>query len=229
MRLKGGEAVLAFDHAVEHGPKDYLGVDVSPKRISEIANELDGVMCHIGLMRRLKLSRRKARIVKLSANHRMSGKERQSIVTTVEEASEYADAVGFTLYFGTEYDHDMLRELAWLKLETKEYGLGLMVFAYPRGKLKKDWKSILYAVRLSQELGADYIKTYWPGKAQARKIMDYSLGPVYFAGGPVEEESKFRKFVRDASSLGAGLMIGRNVWTRGPEMARRVKEWQRSS
>ena len=224
--MKGGEAILAFDHAVEHGPSDYDGVDISPGRISEIANRLDGVMCHIGLMRKLKLKKKKERIVKLTANHKMSGTDRQAVVTSVEEASEHATAVAATVYFGTRYDHDMLRELAWLKLEAREYGLGLMVFAYPRGKLKKDPEAILYATRLVQELGADYVKTYWPGRKWAEKIMKYSISPVYFAGGSRKSLPEFLKFVSDARELGAGLMIGRNVWTRkdAVEVAEKVME-----
>jgi len=36
--MKDGKALLlAFDHAVEHGPSAYEGIDLSPERIARIA------------------------------------------------------------------------------------------------------------------------------------------------------------------------------------------------
>ncbi len=221
--LKGGERLLAFDHAVEHGPDDYFGVDISPERIGKIARLMDGIICHIGIAREV---RAKNVIVKLSAHHGMMKQMSQHLVTSVREASDVADAVAVTLYTGTPDDGRMLDMVRQVKDEAHEYGLPLLVFAYPRGKLKHDRKAVLYASRMAQEIGADFVKTYYLGRQSAKEVVDYSFRPVYFGGGDRKPLKKVLDEVRHAASIGAGVAIGRNLWKRAnaEEVAKMIME-----
>jgi len=70
-------------------------------------------------------------------------------------------------------------------------------------------------VRAAAELGADIVKTAYPGdKAAFAEIVAAALVPVIVLGGAATtDERAFLQDVRDAMDAGAsGIAIGRNVW-----------------
>ena len=92
-------------------------------------------------------------------------------------------------------------------LESLPYGLG------------KGWdytpEKIHFSTRLACELGADVVKTAYPGDKEAfKRTVDEAYVPVVILGGASsgDQESVLRD-VADAISVGAaGIAIGRNVW-----------------
>jgi DhnA family fructose-bisphosphate aldolase class Ia len=230
--MKDGKALLlAFDHAVEHGPSAYEGIDLSPERIARIAVEgkADGIIVHIGVAKRIKrLVGRLPIIVKLTARTSLTPDENQiqQIVTSVKEAKDVgAKAIACTIYFGSEREAEMLKMFEEIKQEANKYKLPIFGFAYPRGKKLKskyDADAIRYAARVGAEIGFDIVKTYYTGdKESFSKVVKDCFAPVLVAGGPkISEEKDVLKIVEDIMSVGAaGVAIGRNVWMRRDEEA----------
>lgn len=230
--MKDGKAVLlAFDHAVEHGPSVYEGIDISPERIARIAvdGKVDGIIVHLGVARKIRnLIGRIPIIVKLTARTSLTSDENQiqQIVTSVKEAKEIgAKAIACTIYFGSEREAEMLKMFEEIKQEANRYKMPILGFAYPRGKKLKskyDADAIRYAARAGAEIGFDVVKTYYTGdKESFSKVVKDCFVPVLVAGGPkISEEKDVLRIIEDIMSVGAaGVAIGRNVWMRKDEEA----------
>jgi DhnA family fructose-bisphosphate aldolase class Ia len=92
-------------------------------------------------------------------------------------------------------------------LETLPYGLG-------RGDAYTP-ELIRHAVRLAAELGADVVKTAYPGDKEAfRSIVAECYVPVIVLGGASGGSAEdVLQMVQDSMECGAkGIAIGRNVW-----------------
>ncbi len=211
---------IAFDHGVEHGPMAYKDVNLDPVHIVEIAKKggADGVMMHIGAMKYVlenyTLPKKFFKIVKLTAKTPFSDKEIQTLVTGVREAMDVADAVAYTVYVGSPYEHEMLLPLPRIKQECRDHRIPLMGFMYPRTKNRYHVDVVQYAARLGCELGFDFIKTYYTGSRETfAEVIKTSFRPVFAAGGPPKPAEKAVQMAKDVMAAGAaGLTIGRTVW-----------------
>ena len=103
--------------------------------------------------------------------------------------------------------------------EVLPYGLGRTADYTP--------ENISFAVRAAAELGADVVKTAWPGDKDAfSRIVDATYVPVIVLGGAAaNDDASILGMVADAIAAGAaGIAIGRNVWQHAnpPLMLRRL-------
>jgi DhnA family fructose-bisphosphate aldolase class Ia len=110
------------------------------------------------------------------------------------------------------------RESARLISECHAAGLPVITEALPFGLGRTaDYtpENISFAVRAAAELGADIVKTAWPGDKDAfRRIVDACFVPVIILGGAAgNDDAALLRMVADAVEAGAaGIAIGRNVW-----------------
>lgn len=228
--FRNGKALLiAFDHAVEHGPYAYEGINLNPKRIVEIAKQgADGIILHVGAVKYIgKIPKKLALIIKVTARTNLAPNRIEEIATSIDEALAYgADAIAATVYVGCEKEWYMLRNLAKLKLECMKRKLPLIAFMYPRvkGMKKNDVKIVRYAARLGAELGVDVVKTYYTGSKQSfAKVVEDCFVPVVAAGGRKVKLDKFLQQAKDIMETGAsGLAVGRNVWARNRKDAIKI-------
>lgn len=213
--------ILAFDHAVEHGPHIYKGINLDPLRIAEIAEKgnADALIVHIGSGKIIRKKFPKLPIiVKLTARSSLTKLMIQEIVTSVEEAMSI-NPIGLaaTVYVGSTYEHIMLKNLCEIKKECRSKKIPIFAFMYPRPKDKKSFlvKDVRYAARLGSEIGVDYVKTYYTGdKESFQKVVKDCFVPVLAAGGPKIEEKNFIKIVKNVIEAGAaGVVVGRNIWS----------------
>ena len=225
--------IVAFDHAVEHGPQEYEGINIDPLRIAKMAEEggANALIVHPGAARYLMRYSRIPLIIKLTGRTSLSPKMTQAITSTVNEA-EFLGAVGVacTVYVGSEFEDRMLENLAYIKRECLEKGMPLIGFMYPRvnGKKKDDPRLVRYAARLGAELGVDIVKTYYTGSKETfqKVVRDANFTPVVAAGGEEKDEVELFKMVEDITSSGAsGMAVGRNIWKRdnGALLLRQIK------
>ena len=229
--LKDGRTFLiAFDHAVEHGPVVYEGVNLDPRRIAKIAMEgADGIIVHSGAARYIKpILGDFPLIIKLTGRTNLSPKETevQQLVTTIEEAKALgATAVAVTLYVGADRESEMFELLSKVKLDCLRFDMPLLGFAYPRSKKQKtkyDPDAIRYAARVGAEIGFDIVKTYYPGDKESwRKVVRDTFVPVVAAGGPkLSDAENVIEVVQDIIDAGgAGVAMGRNIWMWDDETA----------
>ncbi|MCX8178458.1 MAG: 2-amino-3,7-dideoxy-D-threo-hept-6-ulosonate synthase [Candidatus Aenigmarchaeota archaeon] len=230
--------LIAFDHAVEHGPIAYENVDLHPTRILKIALDggANGIILHSGAARIVKdyIPKNFALVIKLTARTSLVNDKNmvQSLVTTVDEAAKLgADAVAFTIYLGSDMEYYMLEQFSQVKKRCIELELPIIGFMYPRSpkyKNKYDAKAIEYAARVGAEIGCDIVKTYYTGNKQSfSKVIKNCFVPLLVAGGPeAKTKEEFLTNIQDALSAGArGFALGRNIWSRdgSVELLKQVK------
>ncbi|MEM5799174.1 MAG: 2-amino-3,7-dideoxy-D-threo-hept-6-ulosonate synthase [Candidatus Aenigmatarchaeota archaeon] len=226
--LKDGKSLLiAFDHAVEHGPIAYPNTDLHPLKIAKIAVDggANGIILHSGAAKIVKdyLPRDFVLVIKLTARTSLVDDKNhiQALVTTVDEAVALgADAVAFTIYLGSDMEYHMFEQFSQVKKRCIELGIPLIGFMYPRSpkyKNKYDAKAIEYAARVGAEIGCDIVKTYYTGNRETfKKVVKNCFVPLLVAGGPeAKTKEDFLNNINNALIAGArGFALGRNIWAR---------------
>jgi DhnA family fructose-bisphosphate aldolase class Ia len=133
-----------------------------------------------------------------------------------------ADAVGADAVMSMLYPHhpneaQMFRENAALLSECHGSNFPVIIESLPFGLGQTAHytpEHIGFAVRAAAELGADVVKTAWPGDAAAfGKIVEACFVPVIVLGGAASDEAGILTMVEQSIKAGgAGIAIGRNVW-----------------
>jgi class I fructose-bisphosphate aldolase len=232
---------LAYDQGVEHGPTDFNDKNIDPRNVLAIADSgyFTGVILQKGIAEKYYCGNnyKVPLIVKLNGKTNLV-KDRDPYapqVCTVKEALLYgAKAVGYTIYIGSEYEPNMLKEFGKIEQDAEEAGIPVIAWMYPRGRGRNvpdegDPKIVAYAARVGLELGADIVKVRYTGDIASFKWVVTAAGKtkVVVMGGSRLEEKVFLDMVKDALTAGAiGTAVGRNVWqAENPlEMARKTAE-----
>ncbi len=215
--------ILAYDHGIEHGPKDFDERSYDPHFILDLALEANytGIVLHHGVVEKFYKGyfRDVPLILKLNAHTRIGHKPLVSTrVCSVERAIKLgADAVGYTIYIGSHEEPEMLREFSEIVDKAHDYGVPVVAWAYPRGTgiNEMDTNTIAYAVRIAMELGADIIKTYYNHDKEGFKWVLKNAYPakLLVAGGEKMPDLQFLAKVEEAINIGAdGIAVGRNVF-----------------
>jgi len=223
----GRGVVFAFDHGVEHGPRDFPEEYIDPRVIvgKVVEAGVDAVMMlpATAYLTRDVWAGKTSLIVKVTSKTNLRPENErllQSIFGYVEDAVALgADAVAATVYWGSQYEDVMLKQWFEVKRMADRYGYPCLQLSYPRGPAIKDMydvEVVRYGVRAAIESGADLIKTYYTGSLESfRRVVEAAAGvPVLMSGGAVRE--KFIDFLRDVENVvkagGRGVVVGRNVF-----------------
>lgn len=154
------------------------------------------------------------------------GAEIHSCAFSPEKAVEVADAAKVALVFGRDDPTVLEKNAAFVANAAEDCGdVGIPLVVEPtlwgnRADDEFDAEYLENANRLAFELGADILKSPYPGKG-----FDHIVGnapqPVYIAGGPTAEtDREVLKMVHNATGMGAsGVMFGRNIWQRDDPVA----------
>jgi DhnA family fructose-bisphosphate aldolase class Ia len=156
-------------------------------------------------------------------------------IAQVEEALTLgADAVVLFTALGGETEPDMIRTLAEVGGECAVLGMPFIAEAefpttYASVEALKEQYGFEYLrrnVRLCVELGADIVKTNWPGDQDSfAKLVDATSGiPMVLAGGSRLEDDELLRRMEQAVAAGAiGCSVGRNIFMhRSPEAITRA-------
>ena len=143
--------ILAYDQGFEHGPRDFL---VHPEcsnfeYILDIAHKgrFSGLVLHAGLAEKYAgeiADSGVPLILKLNGKSELFTEEDpfSPQLYSVEDALTLgATAVGYTVYSGSQYENDMLREFSKIVREAHSKGMMAIGWMYPRGKAIFDRKS----------------------------------------------------------------------------------------
>nr|MDO8133653.1 aldolase [Candidatus Njordarchaeum guaymaensis] len=218
----GRGLILAYDHGIEHGPRDFDERSVDPSFIMELASkgEFNGIVFQKGIAEAY-YDGSVPLIVKLNAKSELvEGEPVSRQICSVEEAvSLGAKAMGYTVYLGSAYESIMLQELGKIVEESHKRDLPVMAWMYPRGgKIKVDTSKeiVAYAARAGLEIGVDAVKIKYTGDVKSFQWAVKCAGKakVFMSGGPrTETEKDFLKQAREVMDAGAtGIAVGRNVW-----------------
>lgn len=247
--LKNGTALfLPYDQGLEHGPRDFFANPVAgdPKYILKLAVEggFNGVALQIGTAEKFfwDYAGEVPLILKLNGRTEIppAGAPRSPMNASVDDAVRLgADAVGYTLYVGSEQQETDFETLSTVRQAAHRAGLPLIVWSYPRGNSvdakggRESFYEVDYAARTAAELGADVVKVNFPKgssvdgvpKAYADQVGDQAAvnsvvasavrTPVLLSGGERGGDEEVLDKARMAMEAGAmGLIFGRNVWQR---------------
>jgi len=142
------------------------------------------------------------------------GLENEAVTTSIQDIIRLnASAVGVSVFVGTEYEHQTLKNLSDMVNICEDYGIPVMaVTAVGKELEKRDARYLALASRICAELGAKVVKTYYCKEFD--KITGGCPVPVVIAGGPAcDTELDVMEFVYDGMEKGAiGVNLGRNVW-----------------
>ncbi len=211
--------IVPLDHSVSDGPiTDRLDTLVGQL----VAGGVDGVILHKGSVRHVSPERfaHTALIVHLSASTaRAPDPNAKYLVTSVEEALRLgADGVSVHVNLGSREEARQIADLGAVAEACDRWNLPLLAMIYPRGASIPDPRApevVAHAASLAADLGADIVKTVYPGSIAAMaEITNACPIPLLIAGGPRRDHADaVLTDIRDALRGGAaGVAMGRNVF-----------------
>lgn len=218
----GRVLMLAYDHGMEHGTDDFTDKTIDPQYIFDIARKggVTAIVVQKGIAERYYDKKKDVPLViKLNGKTRLRKGEALSLqVCSVKEALRLgAVGVGYTIYFGSAYESQMMKEFGKIEEECDKAGIPAILWAYPRGKdIKKITPKIIeYVAREGLELGAEMVKVNYSGDLKSFKKVVKGAGrcKVLSLGGGKQPEKKLLQQARDTIKAGGiGMVIGRNIW-----------------
>jgi fructose-bisphosphate aldolase / 2-amino-3,7-dideoxy-D-threo-hept-6-ulosonate synthase len=221
-RNTGKTVLLPLDHGAGMGPIDGL-VDLRTAVDAGAEGGANAVVGHLGLALHGRRSAGKdvGLILHFSVSTELNptdGNEKVSVNNVQTAMKMGADAVSIHVNFGSETEAEQLRVFGKIATNCLEWGMPLLVMAYPRGPKIKDpnaVENVKKVARIAAELGADIIKVPYTGDAKSfKEVVDGALGvPVVIAGGEKGDDLAALKNVEGAIKAGgAGVAMGRNAF-----------------
>ncbi|MCI4352133.1 MAG: 3-hydroxy-5-phosphonooxypentane-2,4-dione thiolase [Thermoplasmata archaeon] len=138
----------------------------------------------------------------------------EAITTSMEEALRLnASAVALSVFVGAAHEHQSLVSLAELVDEGEAFGMPVIAITAVGKELeKRDARYLSLACRVSAELGAHLVKTYYCEEFE--RVVEGCPVPLVVAGGPkLDTDKAVLELCAGAIAKGAvGVDMGRNIW-----------------
>jgi DhnA family fructose-bisphosphate aldolase class Ia len=213
---------VPLDHSVSMGPID--GLEETPKLVAELQRGgVDLVIVTKGAVRGLVpvLAPSTLLGVHVSASTSLNpNSNRKVLAGTAEEAVALgADLLSVQVNFGIPEEGEMLRDLGIAADQCRTVGLPLLCMAYVKKLNGGSPDELRHACRAAADLGADIVKTSYPGSLEEyRRLVRTTPGPLLLGGGNrLDDANAFLDLVRETVTAGAaGICIGRNLFQRRP-------------
>jgi putative autoinducer-2 (AI-2) aldolase len=206
---------MPIDHGYFQGPTRCL--EKPGETIKPLLPYIDALFSTRGVLRScIDPAISKPMVLRVSGGTSMVGKDlaNEVVTTSIEEIIRLnVAAVGVSIFVGSDYERETLKNLSDLVNQGEDYGIPVMaVTAVGKETEKREARYLALACRIAAELGARVVKTYWCQDFE--KVVEGCPVPVIMAGGPkCETEKEVFEFVHDGMQKGAiGINLGRNVW-----------------
>jgi fructose-bisphosphate aldolase/6-deoxy-5-ketofructose 1-phosphate synthase len=236
--------LFAVDHKIEHLHADFHGTAIAEsasntKNIFEIAQKggADCLLTHLGLINQWGSEYPDLNyIIKMNGKTNLiSTKNREPLsraLWTVEQVAQFQEhsnlkicGVAYTIYLGSEYENEMMKEAAQIIFEAHQKGFIALIFSYPRGKYVDKAQNhpdlVAGAAGVAASLGADFVKLAIPYQNKqvnnkAIKVAVEAAGRTHilFAGGTTDDQSMFLETIQKTGKKfpTVGFAIGRNIF-----------------
>ncbi|MCJ7714737.1 3-hydroxy-5-phosphonooxypentane-2,4-dione thiolase [Candidatus Bathyarchaeota archaeon] len=212
----GKALFLPIDHGYFQGPTTKL--ERPGDTIKPILQYADALMLTRGVLRNcIEPNIEKPIILRVSGGASVVGEDlaNETITTSIKEIIKLnASAVSMSIFVGSKFEHQTLKNLSKLVNKCEEYGIPVMaVTAVGRELEKRTARYLGLCCRIAAELGARVVKTYYCEK-DFEKVVNGCPVPVVIAGGPkVSTQLEVFEFVYNGLQKGAiGVNLGRNIW-----------------
>lgn len=234
--------LFAGDQKIEHMNDDFYGEGISeqnadPEHMFKIASraQIGAFATQAGLIAQYAMDYPDIPyLVKINSKSHWvpttQSEPRSHAVGSVDRALSLASyaklnivGVGYTIYWGSEHEADMLEEAAQIIEQAHDAGLVVVVWAYPRGAAVTDEKDphvIAGAAGATACLGADFVKVNYPksqatSSAEALKEAVTAAGrtKLICAGGASTGAEAFFKTLHEQIHISgaSGNATGRNI------------------
>ncbi|MFD1739529.1 3-hydroxy-5-phosphonooxypentane-2,4-dione thiolase [Bacillus salitolerans] len=213
--LPNGRAVmLAIDHGYFLGP--ITGLEKPGETVKELLPYTDSLYLTRGTLAAcIPEDEEKPMVLRVSGGPTvLNDLSNETIVTSVKEAIRHnVVGVGVSVFVGSENETKTITNLAHVVTEAHDYGIPVLgITAVGKELEKRDTRFLALASRVTAEMGADIVKTYYCENFE--KVTSTCPVPIVIAGGP-----KFDT-IREAlditynamNSGAAGVDMGRNIW-----------------
>ena len=213
---------VPLDHALSMGPIDGL------EELAPLAGELqdggaDLLIVTKGAVREITPVLRPATLlgVHVSASTSLgpTSNHKRLVGTASEAVSLGADLLSVQVNFGVAEEGEMLSDLGVAADQCRQLGLPLLCMAYVKKSNGGTPDELRHAARAAADLGADIVKTSYPGSAdEFSRLCRTTPVPVLIGGGVrLDDESDLLRVVEESVRAGgAGICIGRNLFQRRP-------------
>lgn len=247
---KNTENLLLFtaDHKIQSLNKEFSGTKLpeevgNPEHIFSIAQKsnVGALTVHLGLM-----SRYGAQFPSLNYIPKLDGKTNltptspysqqmwtvDDALTVAKNASLNLCGVAYTVYIGSEYEHEMLTEAATIIKNAHTNGLVTVLWMYPRGEKVKNERApdiVAGAAGLGASLGSDFVKVNEPETGpQDLKLAVQAAGntKVLVAGGAIDDNPvALVQNIKQQLEIGtSGVVMGRNIFQHSLEDAIKIAD-----
>ncbi len=207
--------MLAVDHGYFMGPTHHL--ENARATITPLLPHADALALTRGILRKcVDPSATIPIVLRVSGGATILQEDlsHEAITTSMIEAARLnVSAVALSVFVGAPHEHESLTHLAGLVNEGEEYGIPVMAITAVGKELeKRDARYLALACRVSAELGAHIVKTYYC--EDFSRVVEGCPVPLVVAGGPkLDSDRAALELARNAIDQGAhGIDMGRNIW-----------------
>jgi putative autoinducer-2 (AI-2) aldolase len=211
----GNSVMLAVDHGYFMGPTRRL--EKPAETIAPLAPYADALALTRGVLRNCVPPDSKTPIVLRVSGGVTVLKEDlsdESLTTSVADAARLnVSAVAMSVFVGSPHEHESLTNLGKLVDEGEAAGIPVLAITAVGKELeKRDSRYLALACRVSAEIGAHLVKTYYCEEFE--KVVDGCPVPLVVAGGPkLDSDRAALDLAHHAIAAGAhGIDMGRNIW-----------------
>jgi putative autoinducer-2 (AI-2) aldolase len=209
----GRTVMLAVDHGYFLGPTS--GLEEPRKTIEPLLPYADSLMLTRGVLRTSVDPCTSVPIVlRVSGGNSIVCEDlsNETITVSVEDAIRLnVAAVALSIYVGSKYEHQTLKNLATLISECERYGIPVLAVTAVGKEMERDARYLSLACRIAAELGSHMVKTYYCKDFE--QVVKTCPVPVVIAGGKKVPEEEALELAYNAIKDGAaGVDMGRNIF-----------------
>jgi putative autoinducer-2 (AI-2) aldolase len=208
----GRTVMLAIDHGYFLGPTG--GLEEPQKTVAPLLPHADSLMLTRGVLRNCIAPESSPPVVlRVSGGTSiLSELSNEGLTVALEDALRLnATAVTMSVFVGAEGERTTLLNLGRLVDEAQRHGLPVLAVTAVGKEMTRDARYLGLACRISAEIGAQMVKTYFCDGFEA--IVRDTPVPLVVAGGKKIPERDAIRMAHDAVAAGAaGVDMGRNIF-----------------
>lgn len=209
----GKTVMLAFDHGYFQGPTS--GLERLDRSILPLVPQADALMCTRGALRTtVPADNGKGIVLRASGGPNVLNElSNEEIAVSIDDAVRLdAAALAVQVFIGGENETKSVRNLTTLVDQGQATGIPVLGVTAVGKDMVRDARYFRLATRISAELGAAFVKTYYVEEG-FETVTSACPVPIVIAGGKkVEEREALRVAYRAIDQGAAGVDMGRNVF-----------------
>ncbi|MGQ2914237.1 3-hydroxy-5-phosphonooxypentane-2,4-dione thiolase [Microbacterium aurantiacum] len=209
----GKTVMLAFDHGYFQGPTS--GLERLDRSILPLVTQADALMCTRGALRTtIPADNGKGIVLRASGGPSVLKElSDEELAVSIDDAVRLdAAALAVQVFIGGENETKSIKNMTTLVDQGQATGIPVLAVTAVGRDMVRDARYFRLATRISAELGASFVKTYYVEEG-FETVTSACPVPIVIAGGKkVEEKEALRVAYRAIQEGAAGVDMGRNVF-----------------